>query len=181
VQKRRIVLVSLMVTIVIIATVSYEFFEANSLSGYTKITLNPYANPPCSVKFGNTSYYIIFFLIGKSVDGMPSMNTPPYPFFQVTIEQTLILNLNESFRANPGAKYSFEGLQIVVSNVTRLTMLVGDENIPSYTYQLTLYVKSNISGSQPIISPNATPTTSPTPTTNQEEPIPVPTPPYIVK
>lgn len=180
-QKRKIILVSLLVAVVVVATVGYEFFVANSLSGYTKIILTNFTYPPCSVKFGNTSYYIIFVLIGKSVDGMPSMNTPPDPFFQVTTEQTLILNLNESFRAIQGAKYSFEGLRIVVSNVTRLPMLVGDENIPSYTYQLTLYVKSTISSSQPIISPIATPTISPTPTTNQEGPIPVPTPPYIVK
>ena len=176
-QKRKIILVSLVVAVVVVATVGYEFFVANSLSGYTKITLTPYTNPPCSVKFGNTSYYIIFFLIGKSVDGMPSMNTPPDPFFQVTTEQTLIINSNESFRATQGARYSFEGLQIMVGNAN---VTLGDRTYHQND-QLILYVKSTISNSKPIISPIATPTISPTPTTNQEGPIPVPTPPYIVK
>jgi hypothetical protein len=179
-QKRKIVTAVFLLAVVVIAMVGYEFFVANSLSGYTKITLTNLTYPPCSVKFGNTSYYIIFVLIGKSDDwGLPSINTPPDPFFQVTTQQTLILNLNESFRAIQGAKYSFEGLRIVVSNV-KLPILVGDSNVPSYTYQLTLYVKSTISSSEPIISPIATPPTSPAPTTNQEGPIPVPTPPYTL-
>ena len=169
--KRRIMLVSLVVAIVVIATVSYEFFVANSLSGYTKIALTIWTNPPCSVKFGNTSYYIIFFLIGHSFDGAPLINTPPDPFFQVTTQQTLIVNTNESFRAIQGAKFSFEGLRIVVGNV----------NVTSITsYQLTLYVKSTVSSAKPIISPITTPPISPAPTTNQEGPVPVPTPPYIV-
>ncbi len=80
-QKRRIMLVSLVAAIVVIATVSYEFFVANSLSGYTKITLTPWSYPPCSVKFGNTSYYIVFFYVGNSTGGGPPINTPPDPFF----------------------------------------------------------------------------------------------------
>ncbi len=167
-QKRRIILVSLVVAIVVIATVSYEFFVANSLSGYTKITLSPWCYPPCTVKFGNTSYYIVFFYIGKSMEEYPSINTPPNPFFQVTTEQTLIINSNESFGAIQGARYSFEGLQIVVGSV----------NVNSN--QLILYVKSTISSSEPIISLTATPAISPTP--YQSSPVLVPTtPPYIVK
>ena len=170
-QKRKIVTVVFLLAVVVIAIVGYEFFVANSLSGYTKITLTPWTNPPCSVKFGNTSYYIIFFLIGKSVDGGPSINTPPDPFFQVTTEQTLIVNSNESFGAIQGAKYSFEGLRIVVGSV----------NVNVTSYQLILYVKSTISSSKPIISPIATPPISPSPTTYQSSPVPFPTPPYIVK
>ena len=168
-QKRRIILVSLVVAIVIIATFSYEFFAANSLSGYTKITLAPLSYPPCSVKFGNTSYYMVFFLVGKSFGGAPLINIPPDPFFQITTQQTLIINSNESFRAIQGAKYSFEGLRIVVSSV----------NVTSN--QLILHVKSTISSSAPIISPIATPPISPSPTTYPSSPVPMSPPPYIFK
>ena len=58
-----------LLAVAVTALVGYEFFVANSLSGYTKITLTPYSYPPTSVKFDNTSYYIVFFLIGKSADG----------------------------------------------------------------------------------------------------------------
>jgi hypothetical protein len=167
-QKRKIVAIVLLVAVVVIAFAGYEFFVADSLLGYTKITLTPWCYPPHSIKFGDASYYIVFFLIGKSVDGGPSIGTPADSFFQITTEQTLIINQNESFRAIQGAKYSFEGLRIVVSNVT--------------SNQLILYVKSTISSSEPIISPIATPHISPLPTTYQSKPVPVSTPPpYIVK
>ena len=172
-QKKKIVTVVLLVAIVDIAFVGYEFFVANSLSGYTKITLTPWRYPPCTIKFGNTSYFIVFFLIGQSVDGGPSINTPPNPFFQVTSEQTLIINENESFGAIQGAKYSFGGLRIVVGSVK----VTSNPNVNSN--QLILYVKSTISNSEPIISPAATPAISPTP--YPSSPVPVPTPPYIVK
>lgn len=72
-QKRRIMLVSLVVAIVVIATVSYEFFVANSLSSYTKITLTPLSADyqPCSIKFDNTTYYIVFFHVGYARDPFP--------------------------------------------------------------------------------------------------------------
>jgi hypothetical protein len=172
-QKRKIVAVVFIVAVVVAAFFGYEFFVANSLSGYTKITLTPWCYPPCSVKFGNTSYYIVFFLIGKTVDGAPAINTPPNPFFQVTTEETLIINSNESFGAIQGAKYSFGGLRIVVGSVK----VNSNPNVNSN--QLILYVKSTISNSEPIISPAATPAISPTP--YPSSPVPVPTPPYIVK
>jgi hypothetical protein len=172
-KKRKIVAVVFIVAVVVAAFFGYKFFVANSLSGYTKITLTPWCYPPCSVKFGNTSYYIVFFLIGKSVDGMPSINTPPNPFFQVTTEETLIINSNESFAAIQGAKYSFGGLRIVVGSVK----VNSNPNVNSN--QLILYVKSTISSSESVISPTATPAISPTP--YPSSPVPVPTPPYIVK
>ena len=141
-QKKRIIFISLVVAIVIIAIVSYEFFVANSLSDYTKITLTPLSNTvehqPFSIKFGNTAYYITFYYTQKN--GFPSPSNTPSPVFQVTTEQTLIINSTESFDAVQGARYSFEGLQIVVGSV--------DSN------QLILYVKSTISSSEPIISPS---------------------------
>lgn len=158
-QKRRIILVSLVVAIVVIATVSYEFFVANSLSGYTKITLIPLSiaadYQPCSIKFGNTIYYITFFYISKNGD-FPSPRNTPNPVFQVTTEQTLIINSSESFGAIQGARYSFEGLRIVVGSIN--------------SNQLILYVKSTISSSEPIISPMATPPVSPLPTPYQSSP-----------
>jgi hypothetical protein len=170
---------TIVVAVVVIAVVGYEFFVVDSLSGYTKVTLTPWSYPPCTIKFGNTSYYIVFFLIGQSVDGGPSINTPPNPFFQVTTEQTLIINQNESFRAIQGARYSFEGLQIVVDSVNVTSNLYSSVNVTSN--QLVLYVKSTISSSEPIISPRATPPISPSPTPYESSPVPVPTPPYIVK
>ncbi len=107
------------------------------------------------------------------MEGAPAINTPPNPFFQVTTEQTLIINQNESFGAIQGARYSFEGLQIVVDSVN----VTSNPNVNSD--QLILYVKSTISNSEPIISPAATPAISPTP--YPSSPVPVPTPPYIVK
>jgi hypothetical protein len=167
---RKITLVAVLfsLAVIIIALVGYEFYLADSLSSYTKITLTPWSYPQTSVKFGDTSYYF-----GKSDDsGRPLIDTPSDPFFQVTREQTLVINQNESFRAIQGAKYTFSGLQIVVGSI----------DASSNTNQLTLYIKSTISNSEPIISQLATPTISPLPTTYQSSPVPVPsTPPYIVK
>ncbi len=180
-QKRKIVAVAVLLAVVVLAMVGYEVFVANSLSGYTKITLNPYTNPPCSVKFGNTTYYIIFFLIGNTDEwGMPSLNTPPDPYFQVTTKQTLIVYRNQSFTATPGARYSFEGLQIVVGSVNTSWISPPNPLYQQNTDQLILYVKSTTSSSAPIVSPIATPI-SPTPTPIPEVPIPAVTPPYIIK
>ena len=171
-KRRKILIPSIVIAVVVAAFFGYEFFAANSLLGYTKITLTPWSYPPCSVKFGNTSYYIVFFLIEESVYGMPAINTPPNPFFQVTTEETLIINQNESFGATQGDKYSFGGLRIVVGSVKVSNLNVNSD-------QLILYVKSTISNSEPIIFSAATPAISPTPSPSL--PVPVPTPPYIVK
>lgn len=169
-QKKKILAVLFSLSVIVIALVGYELYLADPLSSYTSITLTPWCYPPNSVKFDNTSYYIVFFYIEKSVDGKSSMYVPSDPFFQVTTEQTLVINSNQSFAATQGAKYIFEGLQIVVGNV----------NVTSH--QLILYVKSTVSSSEPIISPLTTPSISPLPTTYQSSPVPVSsTPPYIVK
>jgi hypothetical protein len=171
-QKIKIVAVLFLLALIVIAIAGYEFFMADSLSSYTKITLTPWSYPPTSVKFGDDSYYLVYFQIGKSTDsGRPLIDAPSDPFFQVTREQTLVINQNESFRAIQGAKYTFDGLQIVVRSV----------NVTSNLNQLVLYIKSTNSNSEPMISPLATPTTSPLPTTIQSSPAPLPTPPYIVK
>jgi hypothetical protein len=168
--KRKIVIVAFLLAVVVIATIGIEFFLANSLWGYSKVYLIPYSYPPTSVKFGNTSYYILFYLVGKSDGGGPIIGAPPDPFFHITTEQTLIIDSNQSFRAIQGAKYSFEDLRIVVGSV----------NVTSH--ELILYFKSSISSAEPIISPIATPSTSPSPTTNHKGPVPVSSPPpYIFK
>jgi hypothetical protein len=169
-QKTKLATVLFLLAALIIAFVGYELFLTDSLSSYTKITLTPWCYPPNSVKFDNNSYYIVFFLVDKSIHGAPSLTTPPDPYFQVTTEQTLIIDSNQRFAATEGAKYSFEGLRIVVGSV----------NVTSH--QLVLYVKSTTSNSQPIISPLPAPFISPLPTTYQSSPVPVPSaPPYIVK
>lgn len=172
-RKIKLVAVLFSLAVIVIALVGYDFYLADSLSSYTKITLPPWSYPPTSVKFDDASYYLVYFLIGKSADsGCPLIDTPSDPFFQVTREQTLVINQNECFRAIQGAKYTFDGLQIIVGNV----------NVSSNSNQLTLYIKSTISNSEPIISPLATPPISPLPTTYQISPVPVPsTPPYIIK
>jgi hypothetical protein len=168
--KRKIVTVAILLAVVVIAVVGIELFVDNTLLGYSKITLTPYSYPPTSVKFGDTSYYILFYLVGKSDGGAPVIGAPPDAFFHITTEQTLIINSNQSFRAIQGAKYSFEGLRIVVGSV----------NVTSH--QLILYVKSTISSSEPIISTIATPPISPLPTTYPSSPVPVSSPPpYIFK
>jgi hypothetical protein len=171
-QKRKIIVVALVVAVVVVATVGYEFFVANSLSGYTKVTLTPLSNAadyqPCSIKFGNTVYYITFFYIQKGDEPLSPSNTPN-PVFQVSTEQMLIVNSSEIFGAIQGARYSFEGLRIVVGSIN--------------SNQLILYVKSTISSSEPIISPIATPPVSPLPTPYQSSPpLLLPTPrwtPYL--
>jgi hypothetical protein len=118
--------------VIIVAIFGYEFFVANSLSGYTKVSITssqPYSinfSNTASAKFGNTVYYITFL----------------HSVFQVLFD-----NSSRGFGAIQGAKYSFSGLQIVVGSV--------NDN------QLILYVKSTISNSEPIISSMPTPTVSP--------------------
>jgi len=169
-RNKKIVAVLISLAVIVLSIVGYQFYLANSLSSFAEIILTPWFYPPTSVKFDDTSYYIVYILIGKSADsGRPLIDVPSDPFFQVTTGQTVVVNLNQSFPATQGAKYSYEGLQIVVGNVN-LTF-----------NQLTLYVKSTTSHSEPIISPLAAPSLSPLPTTNQSSPVPLSTPPYIVK
>ena len=126
-QKRKIKAFVLVAGVIIVAIFSYEFFVANSLSGYTKISVTSPQfisinfDNTVSVKFGNTVYYITFL----------------NPAFQVYND-----NSSKGFGAIQGAKYSFSGLQIVVGTVN------GDK--------LILYVKSTFSNSKPIISSMAT-------------------------
>ncbi len=168
-QKKKLLAVLFSLAVLAIAVAGYEFFLANSLSGYTEITLTPWSYPPTSVEFADGSYYLVYFLIGKSADsGRPLIDAPSDHFFQVMREQTLVINRNASYAATPGAKYSFDGLQIVLGSV-------NDSD------QLTLYIKSATSSSEPIISPLATPSVSPLPTTYESSPVPLSTPPYIVK
>jgi hypothetical protein len=56
-QKRKIVAVVFIVAVVVATVVSYEFFVANSLSGYTKVTINA-MNQPYFIKFGSVQYNI---------------------------------------------------------------------------------------------------------------------------
>ncbi len=128
-QKKKIIAVVLAVAVIVAAILSYEFFVADSLSGYTKVSLT-YAQT-YSIKFGSTVYYITY---NDVQDGM----TATMPIFQVTA-QTLINNSSQSFGANQGDRPSFSGLQMVVGNVN--------------SNQMILYVKSTSSNSKPIISP----------------------------
>ncbi len=132
--KKKIIAVVLVVAIVVIAIVGYEFFIVNSLSGYTKVSLT-YAQT-YSIKFGSTVYYITYNDVQNGF--VSSM-----PVFQVTA-QTLINNSSQSFGANQGERPSFSGLQMVVGNVN--------------SNQMILYVKSTISSSKPIISTPNLPT-----------------------
>jgi hypothetical protein len=108
-QKKKVIAVVLLVAVIVITIVGYEFFVADSLSGYTKMTL--IANQPNSIKFGNNLYGLIF----SSPNGH---NT--YVFSVSTIDSS------EGFSATKGAKYSFSGLQIAVgkANSNQLILYV---------------------------------------------------------
>ncbi len=144
-QKKKIIAVFLVAAVILVAILGYEFFVANSLSGYTKVSIT--SSQPISVnfgntvsvKFGNTVYYITYL---HTQNGIPASSGSQSSVFQVTTAQALINNSSESFGAIQGAKYSFSGLQIVVGSVK--------DN------QLILYVKSTLSNSEPIISSVAT-------------------------
>ena len=136
-QKKKIIPVVLLVTVVVIAVVGYEFFVADSLSGYTKVSLT--IAQTYSIKFGNTVYYITY---DDVLNGIPAT----MPVFQVTA-QTLINNSTQSFGANQGGRPSFAGLQMVVDSVNSNRMI--------------LYVKSTVSNSEPIISSVYSPTPYP--------------------
>ena len=128
-QKRKIIAVVLVMAVAVGAIFGYEFFVADSLSGYTKVSLT-YAQT-YSIKFGNTAYYITY---NDVQNGMIAT----MPIFQVTA-QTLINNSSQSFEARQGLRCSFSGLQMVVDNAN--------------SNQMILCVKSTVSNSKPIISP----------------------------
>ena len=133
-QKRKIIAAVLLVAIVVIAIAGYEFFVANSLSGYTEMTL--IANQPNSIKFGNNNYGFLY----SSPNG--------YNIYVFSVTTTA--NLSEFFNATKGAKYYFSGLQILVGNVN--------------SKQLILYVKPSSVNSEPTTSPMPASTVSPLPT-----------------
>ena len=129
-QKRKIITVVLLVAIVVIAIVGYEFFIVNSLSGYTKVSLTP--SEIYSTKFINTVPYNITFLLI-----LPGPNAGVSVAQDTTI-QVSADNSIKYFDTIQGARYSFSGLQTVVGSA-------------SFT-RLILYVKSTVSKSEPIIS-----------------------------
>jgi hypothetical protein len=126
-QKRKIITVVLLVAVGTIAIFGYEFFVANSLSGYTKISITP--SQPYSVKFGNTVQYNITFLLNPFPNpnvkdgGSISQNS----WLQVSID-----NISKVFEPIQGAKYSFQGLQIVVGSVksSQLILYVKHQLLP---------------------------------------------------
>ena len=128
-SKRKIIAVVLVMAVAVAAIFGYEFFVADSLSGYTKVSLT-YAQT-YSIKFGSTVYYITY---NDVQNGMIAT----MPIFQVTA-QTLINNSSQSFEARQGLRCSFSGLQMAVDNAN--------------SNQMILCVKSTVSNSKPIISP----------------------------
>ena len=117
-QERKIITVVLVVAVIVIAIVGYEFFVANSLSGYTKVSITT-PNQPYSIKFGAVQYNITFQY------GLPTPSGGAVFGFQVSTD-----NSSKGFGATQAAKYSFSGLQIVVGSVN--------------SNHLILYVKSSV-------------------------------------
>ena len=120
-MQKKTVAVVLAVAVIVAAILSYEFFIANSLSGYTKVSLT-YAQT-YSIKFGSTVYYITY---NDVQNGFVST----MPVFQVTA-QTLVNNSSQNFEARQGLRCSLSGLQMMVGRVN--------------SNQIILYVKSTIS------------------------------------
>jgi hypothetical protein len=133
-MQKKIIAVVLAVAVIVAAILSYEFFIANSLSGYTKVSLT--SAQTYSIKFGSTVYYVTFFYSYVHNGMSASM-----PIFQVTA-QTFISNSSQGFGANQGTRCSFSGLQMVVGSVN--------------SNQMILYVKSSMSNAKPIVSFPAT-------------------------
>lgn len=136
-QKRKIVAVVLVVAVVVASIVGYEFFVANSLSGYTKVSITPVQS--YSIKFGNTIEYIYYTL---PLPG-PNVISPQDLTFQVSTDNSSGY-FGTYFGTTQGARYSFSGLQIVVGNVT-------------YD-KIVLYVKPSSATSEPITSSVYSPT-----------------------
>ena len=133
-QKRKIMTVVLLVTIVVVGIASYEFFIVNSLPGYTKLTITA-LRAPYSIEFGAFHYNIS--LMEDYILYSPALN-----FVFVTT-----YNSSQSFDSIQGHGYSFSGLQIVVGS-----MSINE----SYSFQLILYLKCTYSNSKPTISYPAT-------------------------
>ena len=120
-QKRKIITVVLLVAVVFIAFISYEFFVADSLSGYTKVAITP--SQEYSVKFGNIVDYICFML-----NAFPEPNLNGNFTFSISQDSWLQVYTDNStsqvFEPIQGAKYSFAGLQIVVGNVNESKLIL---------------------------------------------------------
>jgi hypothetical protein len=125
------------VAIVVVAIFSYEFFVANSLSGYTKISITP--SQPYSIRFGNGVEYIYYTL---PLPG-PFVISPQDLTFQVSTDDSSGY-CGTYFGTIQGARYSFSGLQIVVGSVT--------------FDKIVLYVKPSGATSKPITSSVYSPT-----------------------
>ncbi len=135
-RKRKIITVVLLVAFVVIAFVGYEILVANSLSGYTKVSITQ-INQPYSIKFGAVQYNIT---LGYTFSLAPIVGSN----FAFVVSED---NSSKGFAAIQGHRCSFSGLQIVVGTIN---------SNQTYSQQLILYVKSAISNSEPIISFPAT-------------------------
>ena len=103
-QKRKIIAVVLVMAVAVGAIFGYEFFVADSLSGYTKVSLT-YAQT-YSIKFGSTVYYITY-------NDVQNGFVATMPIFQVTAQTPLsqgrfseALEQNEKARELNPASYS---------------------------------------------------------------------------
>jgi hypothetical protein len=123
-KKRKIVAVVFIVAVVAAAIVSYEFFVANSLSGYTKVTINT-MNQPYFIKFGSVQYNITL-MYTYSLGPIVGSNFA----FVVSVD-----NSSKGFAAIQGHRYSYSGLQIVVGSMN---------SNQTYSQQLILYVKHTL-------------------------------------
>jgi len=120
-QKRKILLVSLVVAIAVIAIVSYEFLNANSLAGYTKVTINT-MNQPYFIRLGSVQYNITL-MYTYSLGPIVGSNFG----FVVSFD-----NSSKGFAAIQGHRYSYAGLELVVGSMN---------SNQTYSQQLILYVK----------------------------------------
>ena len=123
-QKKKIVAVVLVVAVVVAAIVGYEFFMANSLSGYTKVSITSLYKP-YSIKFGAVQYNITLgytFILGPTVGSNFA--------FVVSMD-----NSSKGFAAIPGHRYSYAGLELVVGSMN---------SNQSYSQQLILYIKHTL-------------------------------------
>ena len=120
-QNKKIMTVVLLVAIVVIAIVGDEFFVANSVSGYTKVTITTMYQPYL-VKFGSVQYNITL-MYTYSLGPIVGSNFA----FVVSVD-----NSSKGFAAIRGHTYNYSGLQIVVGSMN---------SNQDYSQQLILYLK----------------------------------------